>query len=49
MSLGLLWSNSLCPGQEKRTMRESEVQIANSGGDFPRKRGFLASVLLKSN
>jgi hypothetical protein len=24
-------ANSLCPGQDKRTMRETEVQIANSG------------------
>jgi hypothetical protein len=23
--------NSLCPAQEKRTMREAEVQIGNSG------------------
>ena len=31
-SLGLaLVTNSLCPGQAKRTMRETEVQIGNSG------------------
>jgi hypothetical protein len=26
-----LVTNSLCPGQAKRTMRETEVQIGNSG------------------
>jgi hypothetical protein len=26
-----LAKNSLCPGQERHTMRESEVQIGNSG------------------
>ena len=32
ISLGpALVANSLCPGQEKRTMRESEGQIGNSG------------------
>ena len=30
-------ANSLCRGQEKRTMRETEVQIGNSGliREFP--------------
>ena len=42
-------ANSLCPGQEKRTMRELEDQIAMSDGDILRKRGFLASVLLQVN
>jgi len=46
---GLFWSNSLCPGQEKRTMREPEVKIAISGGEIPRNRGFLASVLQEPN
>ena len=32
ISLGpALVANSLCPGQAKRTMRETEVQIGNSG------------------
>jgi hypothetical protein len=30
MGLALV-ANSLCPGQEKHMMRESEVQIGNSG------------------
>jgi hypothetical protein len=35
ISLGpALVANSLCPGQEKRTMRESEGQLGNSGVYF---------------
>ena len=35
ISLGpALVANSLCRGQEKRTMRETEVQIGNSGLDI---------------
>ena len=30
MSALISVANSLCPGQEKRTMREAEVQIRNS-------------------
>jgi hypothetical protein len=37
------WANSLSPGQGKRTMREQEVQIANSGFivHAPRSRGWM--------